>query len=95
MDLLAKAMHARGLVNQPTAETWPSYEKAADEYGFPRLYMRAMGSSSGDVVAEKPFELGWEPQWNEQKYLESMDQEVQDVLDLDTGKASLFDTLLK
>lgn len=95
MDLLAKAMHARGLVNSPSVKTWPSYEQAADEYGFPRQFIRAMGTSSGDIVAEKPFELGWKPQWDEKKYLESIDQEVQDVLELDSGKASVFDALMK
>ncbi|PVI00757.1 hypothetical protein DM02DRAFT_671755 [Periconia macrospinosa] len=93
MDLLAKAMHSRGLVNQPHVEIWPSYEKAADEYGFPRQFIRAMGASSGDIVAEKPFELGWKPQWDEKKYLENIDQEVQDFLELDSGKASIFDAL--
>lgn len=96
MDLIAKAMYARGLVNQPNAETWHSYEQAADENGFPREYVRAMGTWSGDtLVAEKPYELGWEPHWNEKKYLESIDQQVQDVLDLDNETVSVFDSLLK
>lgn len=95
MDLLAKAMHARGLVDSPNAEIWPSYDQAADEYGFPRAFVRAMGAASGDIVAEKPFELGWKPQWNEKKFLESIDQEVQDVLELDSGTVSTFDALMK
>ncbi|KAJ0346032.1 hypothetical protein COL154_003046 [Colletotrichum chrysophilum] len=45
MDRIAVAMHARGLVDEPTTKVWPSYDVAADTLGFPRLYIRAMGTS--------------------------------------------------
>lgn len=45
MQRLAEALHARGLVVQPKAEVWPSDEMAADYLGFPRPYVRAMGTS--------------------------------------------------
>ena len=45
MQRLAEALHARGLVVEPQAEIWPSDEIAAEYLGFPRLYVRAMGTS--------------------------------------------------
>lgn len=45
MNGLAKGLYARGLVNEPEVQVWPSYDEAADTMGFPRLYMRAIGTS--------------------------------------------------
>jgi hypothetical protein len=45
MQRLAKVLHAHGLVAEPKADIWPSYEMAAEYLGFPRLYVRAMGTS--------------------------------------------------
>lgn len=45
MQRLAEALHARGLVKEPKVETWPSDEMAADHLGFPRPFVRAMGTS--------------------------------------------------
>jgi hypothetical protein len=43
---LAEVLHARGLVHEPKAETWPSDDVAAEYLGFPRPYVRGMGTSS-------------------------------------------------
>ncbi|KAF2738011.1 NAD(P)-binding protein [Polyplosphaeria fusca] len=95
MDLIASAMHARGLVDSPAARVWPSYERAADELGLPRLYVRAMGTSTGDIVAEKPFALGWRPEWDEEaKFLGAIEQEVRDVLEVDTVKPTVFAAIM-
>ncbi|KAJ3958890.1 hypothetical protein N0V92_004529 [Colletotrichum tropicale] len=95
MDRIAMAMHARGLVDEPTTKVWPSYDVAADTLGFPRLYIRAMGTSNGELVAVNGYKLGWQPKWTEEMFLESIDDEVQDVLELDTAQtSSLFTTLL-
>ncbi|OKL63856.1 hypothetical protein UA08_01113 [Talaromyces atroroseus] len=94
MQRLAECLHARGLVRKPRAETWPSDEVAADYLGFPRLYVRAMGTSSGDLVPVNAYQLGWQPEWDEKRFIESVDDEVQAVLELDTVKSTLFDTVL-
>ncbi|KAJ0278986.1 hypothetical protein COL940_006960 [Colletotrichum noveboracense] len=95
MDRIAVAMHARGLVDEPTTKVWPSYDVAADTLGFPRLYIRAMGTSNGELVAVNGYKLGWQPKWTQEMFLESIDDEVQDVLELDTAQtSSLFTTLL-
>lgn len=46
MDGLAKSLHSRGLVKEPEAKVWSSYDVAADTLGFPRLYIRAIGMST-------------------------------------------------
>ncbi|TPX18688.1 uncharacterized protein E0L32_002545 [Thyridium curvatum] len=84
IDLLAQQMHRRGLVNEPTPRTWPTYEMAADCLKFPARYVRAMGASTGDMIAINGPKLGWQPKWDQNRFLESLDQEIQDVLDLDT-----------
>ena len=45
MSYLAKGLHQRGLVTEPEAQTWPSYDMAADNLGWPRQFVRAMGTS--------------------------------------------------
>ena len=45
MSRLATSLHARGLVDSPTTQIWPSDEVAADTLGLPRLYVRAMGTA--------------------------------------------------
>jgi ABC-type taurine transport system ATPase subunit len=45
MDRLASALHARGLVTEPKAQIWPSYEMAAEYLGFPLQYIRAMATA--------------------------------------------------
>ncbi|KAI0881295.1 NAD(P)-binding protein [Annulohypoxylon maeteangense] len=93
MQLLADGLYARGLVKEPKVQVWPSYDEAADQLGLPRLYVRAIGTSSGDLVPVHPYQLGWKPQWDQKRFLESMDDEIQAVLDLDTVKPTLFDSL--
>ncbi|KAH8898668.1 NAD(P)-binding protein [Thozetella sp. PMI_491] len=94
MEKIAQSLYARGLVTEPKAETWPSYEKAAENLGWPSLYIRAMGTSSGELIPVNGGKIGWQPKWDEKRYLESLDDEVQAVLDLDTGHADLFEVLL-
>lgn len=44
-ERMAENLYNRGLVNEPNVQTWPSYEQAADELGFPRAYIRAMSTA--------------------------------------------------
>ncbi|KAF2117978.1 hypothetical protein BDV96DRAFT_611553 [Lophiotrema nucula] len=92
MQKLAEGLHKRGLVAEPKVEIWPSDDVAAEWLGFPRAHIRAIGVSSGDIVTVKAYEkLGWQPKWDEKMFMESLDDEVQDCLDLDTVGSSLFD----
>jgi hypothetical protein len=45
MQRIAESLYARGLVEEPKAQTWPSYEMAAEYLQFPVQYVRAMGAS--------------------------------------------------
>lgn len=45
MGRIAQVLHARGLLDEPTARTWPSDDMAAECLGFPRPFIRAMATS--------------------------------------------------
>ncbi|KAJ4364960.1 hypothetical protein N0V83_008576 [Neocucurbitaria cava] len=93
MDGIAKSLHARGLVDEDRVQVWQSDKMAAEYLGFPELYVRAMGTSTGELVPVNANRLGWEPKWDKERFLESIDDEVQAVLELDTVKATVFDAL--
>ena len=94
MQRLAEVMHARGLVQQPKAETWPSYDEAADSLGWPRKFVRAMGTSTATIVPVNAYRIGWQPKWDEEMFLDKMDEEVRHVLEVDS-KPTLFDPMLR
>ncbi|KAJ4297759.1 hypothetical protein N0V90_005654 [Kalmusia sp. IMI 367209] len=91
---MAKSLHARGLVVDSEVEVWPSDEAAAQALHFPTQFIRAMGTSSGGLEPANTSRLGWQPKWDKTMFLQSADEEVQAVLDLDTIRTSLFDKLL-
>ncbi|CRG90930.1 hypothetical protein PISL3812_07977 [Talaromyces islandicus] len=93
MQRLAKGLYARGLVSEPDVHTWPSDKMAAEYLQLPLLYIRPMGTSSGDLVPINAYRLGWEPKWTMERFLDSMDDEIQAVLDLDKGQTSIFGVL--
>ena len=47
------------------------------------------------MIPVNAYKLGWQPKWDEKRFLDGLDDEVEDVLALDTVKASVFDALLK
>ncbi|CAM1505956.1 Fc.00g115930.m01.CDS01 [Cosmosporella sp. VM-42] len=94
MQGLAEGLHARGLVAEPKAQIWSSDEMAAEYLGFPLQYVRAMGTSSGDLVPVNARRLGWQPKWDQDRFLASIDDEIEAGLELDTVKNTLFDALL-
>ncbi|KAF4979131.1 hypothetical protein FZEAL_4621 [Fusarium zealandicum] len=94
MDGLAEGLYSRGLITEPEVKVWPSYDIAADTLGFPRLYIRAIGTSNGEQIVVNPYKLGWKPEWDEEKFLNSLDDEIQAVQELDTVKMSLFDSVI-
>ncbi|KAI0837093.1 NAD(P)-binding protein [Hypoxylon sp. FL0890] len=93
MQRLADALYARGLVAEPKVQVWPSYEMAAEYLGCPRQHIRAIGTSSGQLVPVNAYRVGWQPKWDQERFLESMDDEIQAVLELDTVKPTLFDSV--
>ncbi|KEF57066.1 uncharacterized protein A1O9_07256 [Exophiala aquamarina CBS 119918] len=94
MQRLAEELHALGLVNEPNVAIWPSDEMAAKSLGWPPSYVRAMGTSSGDIIPVNPFRLGWQPTWTEERFLGNMDEEIRATLEQgDKFKSTLYDSL--
>jgi hypothetical protein len=94
MDRLAEALYKRGLVSTPNTAIWPSYEAAAEQLGWPPQLARAMATTAGDLVAVQAYkELGWQPVWTEQMYLDSMDEEIDGVLEHDKFEPTLYNAL--
>lgn len=48
---------------------------------------------SGELVPVNAYQLGWQPKWDKERFLESMDDEIEAVQELDKVKASVFDLL--
>lgn len=46
---------------------------------------------SGDLVPINAYRVGWQPKWTLEMFLNSLDDEIQAVLDLDKGQTSIFD----
>ena len=40
-------------------------------------------------------QLGWKPKWDQERYLNSMDEEIRGVLELDDMKPTVLQSLLK
>ncbi|KAH7016148.1 uncharacterized protein B0I36DRAFT_277426 [Microdochium trichocladiopsis] len=94
MPRLAEGLHMRGLVTEPRAQTWPSYDMASEYLRWPPQFVRAMGTSSGQQIPINAYQIGWQPKWDEQRFLEGMDDEIKAALESDTVPATLFDKLL-
>ncbi|KAH8200806.1 hypothetical protein TruAng_005043 [Truncatella angustata] len=94
MQRIAESLHARGLVKSSQTQIWPSYKMAAEYLNFPLAHVRAMGASSGEFGPINAYRLGWQPKWDEKKFLENMDDEVSAVQELDTVDTTIFHELL-
>ena len=94
MHRLAQALRQRGLIDTPEVGVWPSYEEAAEHLGWPPQHARAMATNEGQLVAVQAYEqLGWQPKWTEQMYLDSMDEEIDGVLEHDKYEPTLYKAL--
>lgn len=51
--------------------------------------------SSENIVSENNQRLGWKPVWNNEKFLQNIDAEIQDVLEFGKAKSSLIDSLFE
>lgn len=55
--------------------------------------VRANQETSANISAERVYQIGWKPMWNRDMFLQSIDDEIQNVLDLGKAKSSLIDSL--
>ncbi|KAI0911677.1 hypothetical protein F4823DRAFT_281942 [Ustulina deusta] len=90
---LAIALHNRGLVTEPTAKIWPSEDMAAEALGLPRQFVRLMHTARVTIDYKNRYPLGWQPRWDQQRFLASMDDEVTATFEHDKGRTTLFDSL--
>ncbi|KAI8623861.1 NAD(P)-binding protein [Xylariaceae sp. FL1651] len=90
---LADALYGRGLVTESKVKIWPSDDMAAESLDLPRQYVRLMHTARVTINYQDGYPLGWQPSWNKQKLLASMDEEIAATLAHDKGKTSLFDAL--
>jgi hypothetical protein len=49
---------------------------------------------SPDPVAINAYQLGWEPKWDQEKFLKSIDDEIQAALEFDTVRPSIYGVLM-
>lgn len=49
--------------------------------------------SSEATITENTHRIGWKPGWNEERFLQNMDDEVQAVLELGQAKSSGMESL--
>ncbi|KAK3052348.1 hypothetical protein LTR09_006558 [Extremus antarcticus] len=94
LQRLAIFLHARGLVTSKSVSTWPSDEMAAESLGFPRHFVRGMGTATPQLVPVNAYEqLEWQPKWTLEMFWESLEDEVDAVRESREGRASIYDAL--
>lgn len=49
---------------------------------------------SAGIVPVNAYRIGWRPKWDEERCMNSMDDEVDAVLELDKHKPTLFDSMI-
>ncbi|KAG4412740.1 hypothetical protein IFR04_014137 [Cadophora malorum] len=92
---LATKLHDRGLTKDSETNVWPSDEVAASALSIPLPYVRVLWDSGLNVSTEKNVKLGWKPEWNENRMLLSLDDEIQSVIDSEGPKSSSLDAMKK
>ncbi|CZR68672.1 uncharacterized protein PAC_18571 [Phialocephala subalpina] len=90
---VAVALNARGLVTDSKARIWASDEVAAQALHIPLTFLHILYNSSSKSIAENKYKLGWEPKWNKERFLQSMDDEVQAVIEANGARSSLLDSV--
>ncbi|RDW59919.1 hypothetical protein BP6252_13006 [Coleophoma cylindrospora] len=95
LDHLAKALHARGLVTESKTQVWPSDEAAAEALGIPVQYVQILWNSGDNLTTKNTYKLGWKPQWNKERFLQHLDDEIEAVQELGMAKSSLIASLFQ
>ncbi|KAI1263557.1 hypothetical protein F5Y18DRAFT_437908 [Xylariaceae sp. FL1019] len=93
-------MHKRGLVDEPKAVVWPSEEKADGAFKVPPGWAKN-GFSNGyahfhmsvqahdQVIPVKKDLLGWQPEWDQKRFMANLEDEVRDALESDISKSGI------
>ncbi|KAL9086375.1 MAG: hypothetical protein Q9165_007161 [Trypethelium subeluteriae] len=95
LDELAITLNARGLATTPDTSIWSSDEAAAEAMGVPVQFVQPLWNSGENIACEKPYVIGWKPVWDKEAFLQSINDEIQAVLELNKAKSSLIDSLFE
>ncbi|KAF4964988.1 hypothetical protein FSARC_7166 [Fusarium sarcochroum] len=93
LDHLATAFKTRGLATDERPEVFPSDDFAADAIGVPVQFLGPLWKNGGSVTATRPQSIGWKPEWDNAQFLDHVDHQINDVLELGKAKSSLIDSL--
>lgn len=89
LEALAGALYARGLVSDAEVHVWPSEEAASEALEMPGIFVRSIFNSGSSIIAENKSYFDWEPAWTRERFLEQIDSEIQDTLELATRTSLL------
>ncbi|PVH79367.1 NAD(P)-binding protein [Cadophora sp. DSE1049] len=95
LENFATALYDRGLTKDRETHVWPSDEVAASALSIPLPYVRVLWDSGLKVSTEKNTKLGWNPEWNKDRMLLSLEDEIQNVVDSGGLKSSSLDAMKK
>ncbi|KAJ5247566.1 hypothetical protein N7468_002549 [Penicillium chermesinum] len=91
---LAQVLYARGLVSTPATEVWPSDEMVAQAMDVPVKFAYSIWNPGNlKIICDRKNILGWEPAWSKEKFLGTLNSEVDDFLELGMPKSSLLSSL--
>ncbi|CAG9982851.1 unnamed protein product [Clonostachys byssicola] len=90
LDKIAKALQARNLVKDSELREWPSYDAAAEGLSLPAEVIPRLYVADNEVIGENKSLIGWEPEWDEHRFLTQMDDEIKNFLDLGIEKVGLL-----
>ncbi|KAL2871544.1 NAD-dependent epimerase/dehydratase family protein [Aspergillus lucknowensis] len=93
LEKLAARLYARGLIDSPDLDVWPSEKVVAEAVGVPVRFAHSMWNASAKITCERQSILGWQPKWNKEQFLSRLDDEIDDFLELGLPKSSLLDSL--
>ncbi|KAF2019626.1 NAD(P)-binding protein [Aaosphaeria arxii CBS 175.79] len=94
-ESLSGAAKARGLIADSTVEVWESDASAAEAMGVPEMFVQVLWNSGDEMIARRPFSLGWSPKWDRKRFIDNIDDEIAAVLELGEAKSSLVSSLFK
>ncbi|KAL2813003.1 hypothetical protein BJX63DRAFT_432291 [Aspergillus granulosus] len=81
LSTLAKELFTRNLVSNASVTVWPSEEIKTKSLGLPSPYSDIGWNSNAYVLSKRDKELGWQPKWDNQRFLREIGEEVETVLE--------------
>ncbi|KAL4863036.1 hypothetical protein BDV12DRAFT_202464 [Aspergillus spectabilis] len=81
LSALAQDLFARNLVSSANVALWPSEGIKTKSLGIPSPYSDIAWNSNASVLVDRHNELGWQPQWDYERFLRDIDKEVDAVLE--------------